>query len=307
MFKKLSGLLAIWCLLLCTGCLEFERQTLTFQYDGKADTLRIFQVYEGIFGGEQPAGLSEKELGELQSVLSGQRTFFFANWIWEYDRDEVRKGLDSIEKPKAQQDAKLDPATRLRRQSFLKLLLDNVHVENGAFYLDGQGKLCGTQAVTVSGFSKLIAAGNLQIQDLFKLEAAGEKVTAEERALYLKAAGQKQPFITLQGNQLRVCLPTTHAQFEKSFGPNSGAAKRLEAFKQQGGMVAFTKDEMKWSLGAQSGHATTLALATSNKPYVPNALDAVKSRATILEQLDVAAAAQAFVQGPVQKGKRPKP
>ncbi len=297
MFKKLSGLLTIWCVLLLTGCLDYEQQTLTYRYDLKSDTLRIFQVYQGIFGEDQPEGLSDKELDQLQSVLSGQRTFFFANWIWEYDREEVRKGLDNLNKPDSQPDATLDPAARSRRETFLNLLLDNAHLENGAFYLDDQGKLCAVQSVTVSHFSKLVAAGNGQIRDLFKVEANGEKVTVEEHTLYLKYAGQQRPYITINGNQVRFRLPITRTAFEKSYGPDSSAAKQLEEFRQQGGKVAFANNEMKWSVGTPSDQVTTLTLPVSTKPYVANALDAVKSRAVIHGKMDVAATAKVFVQG----------
>ena len=314
MLKKLACLVAVCGALLLTGCVDYGQQTLTYRYDAKTDTLRIFQAYQGIFGEDQPEGLSEKEQAQLQSVLSEQRTFFFANWIWEYDRGEVRKELDNLNKPEAepdaksgiQQDAKPDAATLARRGAFFKLLLENVHVENGAFYLDGQGKLCAVQSVTVSQFSKLVAAGNRQIRDLLKLEATREKVSPEERALFFKGARQEKPFISVKGNQVSFRLPISPEAFEKSYGANSSSAKQLEEFKQQGGKVAFANNEMKWSLGSPSDPATTLTLSVAEKPYVANALEAVKSRAVIGEKIDIAAAAEAFVRGTAQAGKPQK-
>ncbi len=41
MLKKFPGLMVVWCVLLLTGCLDYGRQTLTYRYDGKRDTLRI--------------------------------------------------------------------------------------------------------------------------------------------------------------------------------------------------------------------------------------------------------------------------
>lgn len=291
MFKKLFGLMAIGCVLLFTGCLDYGRQTLTYRYDVKSDTLRIFQVYQGIFGEDQQVGLSAKELDQLQSVLSGQRTFFFANWILEYDRDQMRKGLENLNKP----DASHDPAMRARQETFFKLLLDNVRVENGAFYLDGHGKLCGTQLVTVSRFSSLVAAANVEIRDLLKLEATQEKVSAEEREIYLKFAEQPQPCIIMEGNQLRLRIPMTRASFEKSYGPKTNSAKQQDEFKQQGGKIAFADNEMKWSIGTPSDQVTALTLPVSEKPYIANALEAVKSRAVVHEKMDIIAATKAFM------------
>ena len=70
---------------------------------------------------------------------------------------DCHSGLENLNKPEAPQDAKLDPATRAQREAFFKLLLENVHLENGAFHLDGHGKLCGTQFVTVARFSYVVA------------------------------------------------------------------------------------------------------------------------------------------------------
>jgi len=60
------------------------------------DTLRIFQSYQAIFGEDSKDGLSHDELAQLDSVLTGQRTFFFANWIWEYNHDELRQTMDEL-------------------------------------------------------------------------------------------------------------------------------------------------------------------------------------------------------------------
>ena len=83
--------LAAAILLLTSSCIEFEKQTLTFRYDRTEERLRIFQVYEGIFGGERQEGLKDDEKKQLDSVFERERTFFFANWIWEYDRASTDK------------------------------------------------------------------------------------------------------------------------------------------------------------------------------------------------------------------------
>ena len=198
MFKRLPTFVAAWCALLLTGCLDFEQQTLTYRYDAKTDTLRIFQAYQGIFGGDKPDGLSDQEQEQLQSVLTTPRTFFFANWIAEYDQNTVREALDDLKKPVAQPQSKRDLADRAGQEIFLKLLLENVRVENGDFHLDDQGKLGGVQRVTMTQFSKLVGAANGPIRVFVKetTTAQGELAT-DERALYLKVAEQEQPCLVL--------------------------------------------------------------------------------------------------------------
>ncbi|MBG87739.1 MAG: hypothetical protein CMO80_12660 [Verrucomicrobiales bacterium] len=86
--RKLS-LLAI-ALPMLAGCIEWDHQEVRYRYDAKADRLRIFQNYEGIYGADKKDSLSSSERSQLKSVLAGGRTFFFANWIVEINLPEVK-------------------------------------------------------------------------------------------------------------------------------------------------------------------------------------------------------------------------
>ena len=100
------GLLLLACAI--SGCVEFQEQTMSYRYDKAADELRIFQDYRGIFGGGDGADslpgteLSAREQGELESVLEGQHTFFFANWIFEYDREAMETLREKLDGPEGQ-------------------------------------------------------------------------------------------------------------------------------------------------------------------------------------------------------------
>ncbi len=292
------------CLALLTGCLEFEQQTLTYRYDAKTDALRIFQSYQAIFGADSSDGLSKDELEQLNSVLTGQRTFFFANWIWEFNRDALRETVDKMKQPDAQQEFKLELAGLARAETLLKLLLENVSVENGPFYLDPQGKLCGVQRVTVKQCSKIIAAANLVIRDYLKVEAAKDDTSAENRSLYLKSAEQQREYIKIDGNQFRLTLPFPRQDYEKTFGPNASDTKIIEQFKRRGGKIGFASDELTFIVGEPTNTATSITLPVSAKPYVPNALQSVKERASIERQFDAEAAAKRFVT--LSEEKQPK-
>src|SRR5439155_20837429 len=97
-----------------TGCLEFEDQTLTYRYDAGTDTLRIFQDYHGIFGADDTAKVTEAEVEQLDSVLKGQRTFFFANWILEYNREQLRELLQELKDPQKRKEMKLPETASAR-------------------------------------------------------------------------------------------------------------------------------------------------------------------------------------------------
>jgi len=295
MTKRLLPLFSVACLALFTGCLDFEQQTLTYRYDAKTDTLRIFQSYQGIFGEDTNDGLSPDEIEQLDSVLSGQRTFFFANWIFEYNRGQLLEITDKLRQPDAQQELKMEPAALARAGSLIKLLLDNVRVENGSIYLDKQGKLCGVQRVTIKQCSKIIAAANPLMRDYFKAEAAKGDTSAEDRSLYLKSAEQQREYIQIEGNQLRLHWPVLRQDYEKYFGKNAEDTRQIEEFKRGGGKIGFANGEITVTAGEPTNKATSITLSVSKKPYVANALAAVKKRTSVQGQFDAESAAKKFV------------
>ncbi len=310
MFKKLPAFAAACCALLLTGCLEFERQTLTYQYDTKTDTLRIFQNYQGIFGVDKTNELSREEQEQLNSVLTTPRTFFFANWVFEYSRDEVSEAQTKSKVPDTNE-TPTDAAARGRLGTLLQLLLDNVRVENGGFYLDDKGKLCGVQRVTVTRVSKLIVAGNESIRDALKAESKSNSVdpfyAEDQRALYAKSASKPANYIQIEGNQIRVHFPMTHAEFDKNFEPTADVTKHLEEFRRSGGTLAFAQNAMRWSIGKPGDKTTRATLSVSDKPYVPNLLAAVKKQSiTLREKFDPEAAAKEFLAAVSKPEKQPK-
>jgi hypothetical protein len=152
--KKLIACLAV---LLLPGCIEFEKQTLVFRHYPETDTLVIWQHYEGIHGEDQEHGLSEKERDQLHSVVNGQRTFFFANWVTEYnakDADRVIIDLEAELKMGIEPKAKVDEARQML--VFAKLVKKSVTIENGPFYLNKQQRLSATQQITIRNAGKII-------------------------------------------------------------------------------------------------------------------------------------------------------
>ena len=69
--------------------LNLKNKPSSFQHYPGTDTLVIWQHYEGIYGEDNEHGLSETEREQLHSVVNGERTFFFANWIFEYNAQSI--------------------------------------------------------------------------------------------------------------------------------------------------------------------------------------------------------------------------
>ena len=57
---------------------RFQKQTMTYRHYPKADTLVIWQQFEGIYGRSRGDQLFGEEKGQLKTVLAGRRTFFSA-------------------------------------------------------------------------------------------------------------------------------------------------------------------------------------------------------------------------------------
>ena len=291
--SRILRLFVLLPMLWLTGCLEFEDQTLTYRYDASTDTLRIFQDYHGIFGADDTTKLTDPEVEQLDSVLKGQRTFFFANWILEYNREQLREALEELKDPQKRKE--MTETASARFEKLLTLAVDNVRVENNGFYFDAKGRLCGNQKVTVTRVTKLIAAGNDALREMIKAEAGKQETSADDKAVLLKAEAGPGDFIQLQGTALTVRVPMTPREYAEMMDPGSSDARLLTEFRRQGGRITITNDLVTFGLGAPTNTVTALTLPMAKKPYVPNAVDSVRKRAGILEKFDASLAARAFL------------
>ena len=200
--------------LFLSSCIAFTSQTMTFRYDQRADRLHIFQIYQGIHGKDAGAGLTVEERKELESVIKGERTFFFANWITEFSRAGIEKSVKELE---AKKEKTKNEKLNLAR---MKMVLANVKVRNGRFYLDARNRLSGYQYVTVSHFSKLLEAANRAISQSVKNVKADKKILGfdlgkKTRARLKKAAAGDFAWIKMKGNRLILTMPMTYPDYLK--------------------------------------------------------------------------------------------
>jgi hypothetical protein len=235
--------------------------------------------------------VTEAEVEQLDSVLKGQRTFFFANWILEYNREQLRELLEQLKDPQKRKE--MTETASARFEKLLTLALDNVRVENNGFYFDAKGRLCGSQKVTVTQVTKLIAAGNDAFREMIKAEAGKQETSPEHKAALLKAEAGPENFIQLQGSALTVRVPMTPREYAEMMDPGNSDARLLTEFRRQGGSITTTNDLVTFGLGAPTNVVTALTLPMAKNPYVPNAVDAVRKRASIREKFDPASAASA--------------
>ena len=279
-FRKLLPFLAL--ALALTGCIEFERQTVTYEHDAKADTLRIHQTYHGLYGADDVTQLSEKEREQLADVMKGQRTFFFSNWILELNVESWKETLTAEVIPKTNS---LEEAFRRAETNLLTLLIANVRIENGKFYLNEKGQPCGTQRVTIRNVSKILEVGNALMRRGVEVEMKG-KQTAAERELLNASLARPEPFFSLTGQQIHYRFPLSKAEFEKKSEDKS--AERFTAdFVKAGGSVSHQDGEVRVRFGRTEAARESLTLPmTTEKPYQPNALTHIRDTYSLAKDFD---------------------
>ena len=280
------------CLSALTGCIEFERQTVTYEHDAQADTLRIHQTYHGLYGADDVTQLSEKEREQLASVMKGQRTFFFANWISELDVEGFKEDLDRSTDPKTNS---LEEAHRRAETNLLALLVANVRVENGRFFLNEKGQPCGTQRVTIRHVSKLLAAGNAFMRKALEVEMKG-KETAAEREFINSSLARPEPFLSLTGQQLRFHSPFPRADFDKLGADDEKLRHFLAEFVRSGGEMSHERGEIHVRFGRPDATRESVTLPMAGKEsYRGNALSHIRDSYGLAKGFDPKKDAEDFL------------
>lgn len=284
-----------------TGCIEFERQTVTYEHDALADTLRVHQTYHGIYGADDVTQVSEKEREQLADVMKGQRTFFFSNWIFELNVESLKDALAGSGTPETNS---LKEAYRRATTNLLTQLIANVRVENGKFYLNEKGQPCGTQRVTIRNVSKLLASGNEAIRKVWEVELK-DKPTAEERELINASLARPEPFITLTGQQIRIRSPFPKSEFDKIGADDEKLRHLIAEFTRVGGSMSHEKGEIHLRFGRTDVTRETVTLPMAGKEsYRANALTHIRDTFSLAKDFDPKKDAEDFLRAKAAGPKR---
>jgi len=290
MVVRLTALLGISLLFAgCTGCIEFDKQTMVFRHYPKTDTLVIWQQYEGIHGKGEGDELSDEEIEQLESVLQGQRTFFFANWIYEYDGKAVKQYIQELKEELKEDAADKDPAQLRSLIASLELLQKSIDIYNVSFHLNKQGQLSATQQVTLRNVSKHIKAANAFLRSLIVI---GELDADDEltKLLLDKSVEDEMEYISLVGQRLRVQWPMSAKQFMQ-LDLDEDAMKK---FTQTGGTVKHANGFLWVEVGKVQSADTTVSIRLSDAEFENNAAEHVAKRFGIDRKFDPAKARAAF-------------
>jgi hypothetical protein len=270
-------------------------------YTIAGDELTIFQEYYGIFGKElenpkkkkekkQKTELTDAEMREIRSVVYGERTFFFNNWITEYNRAKLLEQANRLEHPTQELSASDKQDSRIWLP-LLKLLLANVTVSNGEFFYDGQRRLSAYQIVRVTNVEQLIEQANRSISLAILAEtqsrnAEGTNRKSDPRYRALAEAGFD--WIKINGNRIGVSFPASQEEYLKA----RNEAQTYAGHGVPAVEVAYDDGLITIVIGT-SGRQPVAISKQVQGPYSANAVQHVAAEYGIKEQLDIAQLKQA--------------
>lgn len=292
--RRLAVTTALAIALFHTACIEFDRQVVSYRVDRQADTLLIFQNYLGIYGADAEHELTEQEIQQLRSVLENERTFFFANWIFELNVSQMDQAIRTLHEEEVGSPGRRELNARLRKA--VKTLRDNLTINNGPFYLDAKGHLSGVQMVRITRLSTVVKAVNDGIQANLQRDLLTKDLPPERRHLTERAVADKAPFLEIEGNQIRFRHPMTAEAFRREFTESENVDKNLQRLREAGIVVTHKDGELRAAVGKVGDRVTRVAMDTFEKPYRGNALAHVQKTGIAVEpEYGAARAAREFL------------
>jgi hypothetical protein len=276
-----------------TACIEFEQQVMT--YTIADDELTIFQEYHGIFGKdfdnpekkkpqEKKTELTDAEKKEIHSVVNGERTFFFDNWITAYNRAELLETVTRLEHPEKELSASDKRHGRIWLP-LINLLLANVTVTNGEFYYDAQRRLSAYQIVRVKNVKQLIEQANRSISLAILAEPLRRDADENERKSFTRHKALAEAgfaWIKTNGNRISVSFPATHEEFIKA----GNEAQNYLGHGDQVVEVSYDDGLITIATGASGIQPFTISKQVQG-PYSTNAVKHIATEYGIKERLDI--------------------
>jgi hypothetical protein len=184
--------------LLSTGCIDFEKQTIVVAFNPDRDEANVLLVYEDM----NPGGDKEDDLKNARETLD---LFFAQGKGFELAHPWAMIHLTPPEEKKnpTEFDKKMVPH-----------LIKHLTVKKGTVFVNKDGRLCGTQTITVRGAKKFVEGLNDYISE--NVGESAEKKLAdrtkrggedeETLRLWQKAAQDKHAWFSFEPGQVKLTL-----------------------------------------------------------------------------------------------------
>jgi hypothetical protein len=189
------ALLLAAALLISTGCLELVGQRVTIKHDAAKDELHVLIHYDGIHdSGNNQYGDGAAQVAE--AVQNGE--FMLFGWPFHIKPKEMKEKFDA-------EAGNEPPAVR----AFGKALFESLEVKSIGFHRDPDGRIGGSQLVTIKNAKAFIKAANGAISATILNPNNGAPPAEFVRSIELikAAAGKDHQWLALDGNAIKVSLP----------------------------------------------------------------------------------------------------
>ncbi len=273
---------------LLTACVEFTEQRLT--YNVEDNELTIFQEYRGIYAKDinlsgknrekhkKKTKLTAEEQKDIDSVINGERTFFFSNWIMEYNRAHLEKELVKYN------EEKLSPEEIAERSTWIpliELLLANVKVTNGDFYFDEKQRLSGYQIVRVKNVDQLITEVNSRISKWI-LQTKPTENGAEIHKKKQEMAKAGHQWVKQDRNRFTISYPASAQEYDELKQESSGYTGNSKPPIT----TAYSDGIATIDIGTADAAFVVISKVMSDT-YSPVAVDYISSKYQIKNDLDI--------------------
>jgi len=260
--------------LLQAGCVTFEKETIVIVFPRDSQQIKVLLVYEGLrVNRPEAAALKTAKEQLARFVTTGQEFCLGDNFMLHFDLSEDKKD-------------------NLTSRAQKVLLRQNLAIENGSFFQDKQGKLCGFQTITIRDGNRLSTAVNAMLSAALSQMASQGLAEESKRPRGMdeatlkriqQACQDKFPWLQHEPGRISFTLPATpafssqlkHTLLEAErltqlreliLAPAENAGKREQQIRTLGMALAREMQmlvENPWSFDQRSDRFT-LALGLGN-------------------------------------------
>jgi hypothetical protein len=184
--------------LLSTGCIDFEKQTIVIAFNPDRDEANALLVYEDINAGGDKEDDLKNAKNALKVLFDEEKGFVLAH------------PLVIIPLTPPEEKEKLSERDKKLRAHLIKHLT----VKKGTFFVNKEGRLCGTQTITVREAKKFVEGLNDYISENVAEMAdkaladrtKGARPDEETLRMMQKATRDKHAWFTFEPGQVKLTL-----------------------------------------------------------------------------------------------------
>jgi hypothetical protein len=213
--RSLIVLLVIAALFISTGCLELVGQRITLRHDAAKDELHVMIHYDGIHdSGKDEYGKGSEQVAK--AVSDGE--FMLLDWPFHIKPRELAGNVGA---------GAPQPVV-----DFVALAGKSIEVKTIGYHRDPDGRIGGSQLVTIKGAKAFIKAANAAISAglAAQTEAPPERFVRSWELVKAAAVKGEHQWLALEGNALKVSLPI-HAREWAALKAHSLAEVAKEIFR----------------------------------------------------------------------------